>query len=413
MYKKLRPEIVEQIEEDKRLKKENPYKTQNQDVLRRDNNRDKENLWRPAFVRDTEKILHLPVYNRYADKTQVFSFYKNDDITRRALHVQLVSRIARSIGSVLGLNTDLIEAIALGHDIGHTPFGHAGESFLSEILEKEVGLHFNHNIHSARVLDVIFKRNISLQTLDGIICHNGEFELKEYKPVSAPKSTEEGFARFDSQISDCDTKGNDAIKKLVPITLEACVVRICDMIAYLGKDRQDALTAKIIESHQDFTPSEIGTSNAEIINNLTVDIINNSYGKNYLLLSSESFEALKQAKKENYQKIYKTEKVQDDVDSLIKPMFSELYYKLLDDLIKGKKESVIFKHHIDFVNANTFYYSDSKNQDRYENTEPNRIVSDFIASMTDDYFIELHEYLFPLSKYKINYKSYFEDLYKN
>lgn len=413
MYKKLRPEIVEQIEEDKRLKKENPYKTQNQDVLRRDNNRDKENLWRPAFVRDTEKILHLPVYNRYADKTQVFSFYKNDDITRRALHVQLVSRIARSIGSVLGLNTDLIEAIALGHDIGHTPFGHAGESFLSEIMKKEIGVFFNHNIHSARVLDVIFKRNLSLQTLDGIICHNGEFELKEYKPVSAPKSTEEGFARFDSQISNCDTMGNEAIKKLVPITLEACVVRICDMIAYLGKDRQDALTAKIIESHQDFTPSEIGTNNAEIINNLTVDIINNSYGKNYLLLSSESFEALKQAKKENYQKIYKTEKVQDDVDTLIKPMFSELYYKLRDDLIKGNKNSVIFKHHIDFVNANTFYYSDSKNQERYENSEPNRIVSDFIASMTDDYFIELHEYLFPLSKYKINYKSYFEDLDKN
>ena len=132
MYKKLLPEIQKQIQEDKKAGKESPFKTQNQDVLRRDSSRDKENLWRPAFVRDTEKILHLPVYNRYADKTQVFSFYKNDDITRRALHVQLVSRIARSIGSVLGLNTDLIEAIALGHDIGHTPFGHAGESFRSE-----------------------------------------------------------------------------------------------------------------------------------------------------------------------------------------------------------------------------------------------------------------------------------------
>ena len=413
MYKKLLPEIQEQIQEDKKLGKESPFKTQNQEVLRRDSSRDKENLWRPAFVRDTEKILHLPVYNRYADKTQVFSFYKNDDITRRALHVQLVSRIARSIGSVLGLNTDLIEAIALGHDIGHTPFGHAGESFLSEIMEKEIGVFFNHNIHSARVLDVIFKRNISLQTLDGIICHNGEFELKEYKPVSAPKSAEEGFARFDSQISDCDTKGNDAIKKLVPITLEACVVRICDMIAYLGKDRQDALTAKIIESHQDFTPSEIGTSNAEIINNLTVDIINNSYGKNYLLLSADSFEALKQAKKENYQKIYKTDMVSEEVNCLIKPMFSEIYYKLLDDLIKGNKDSVIFKHHIDFVNKNTFYYAKNSDESQispYEKTEPNRIVADFIASMTDDYFIELHEFLFPDSKLKINYKSYFEDL---
>lgn len=143
---------------------------------------DKANLWRPAFVRDIEKILHLPYYNRYVDKTQVFSFYHNDDITRRALHVQLVSRIARNIGSVLGLNLDLIEAIALGHDIGHTPFGHAGERFLDELLKNETGRSFQHNVQSARVLDKLFARNISLQVLDGVLCHNGEFEMQEYRP---------------------------------------------------------------------------------------------------------------------------------------------------------------------------------------------------------------------------------------
>ena len=134
MYKKLLPEIREQIESDRAKNAVNPYRFNDADAVRRDPTRDKANLWRTPFIRDTEKILHLPVYNRYADKTQVFSFYKNDDITRRALHVQLVSRIARTIGAVLGLNTDLIEAIALGHDIGHTPFGHAGERFLSELL---------------------------------------------------------------------------------------------------------------------------------------------------------------------------------------------------------------------------------------------------------------------------------------
>ena len=96
-------------------------------AIRRNPAKDKATLWRPAFVRDVEKIMHSPYYNRYADKTQVFSFYKNDDISHRALHVQLVSRIARNIGKMLGLDLDLIEAIALGHDIGHTPFGHAGE----------------------------------------------------------------------------------------------------------------------------------------------------------------------------------------------------------------------------------------------------------------------------------------------
>ena len=154
----------------------NPYAFKDEMAVRRNNDIDKANLWRPVFVRDVEKIMHLPYYNRYADKTQVFSFKNNDDITRRAQHVQLVSRIARNIGSVLGLNLDLIEAIALGHDIGHTPFGHAGERFLSELYHNETNRYFNHNVHSARVLDTIFARNFTMQTLDGVLCHNGEFE---------------------------------------------------------------------------------------------------------------------------------------------------------------------------------------------------------------------------------------------
>ena len=128
-------------------------------VIRR-MDRDTASIWRTAFIRDIDKILHCPYYNRYADKTQVFSFYKNDDITRRALHVQLVSRIARTIGKTLNLNLDLIEAIALGHDIGHTPFGHAGEKYLDELLYTHTGRHFSHNIQSVRVLDQIFPLNI-------------------------------------------------------------------------------------------------------------------------------------------------------------------------------------------------------------------------------------------------------------
>ncbi|SHH57388.1 HD domain-containing protein [Sporobacter termitidis DSM 10068] len=177
-YLSLSKGIQEQIIYDRENDKENPNKCQNESVVRRNEERDVESLWRPSFVRDIEKILHCPFYNRYADKTQVFSFYRNDDITRRGLHVQLVSRIARNIGSLLGLNLDLIEAISLGHDIGHTPFGHAGERFLSELLQDNTGRYFNHNVHSVRVLDTMFARNISLQTLDGVLCHNGEFEKR-------------------------------------------------------------------------------------------------------------------------------------------------------------------------------------------------------------------------------------------
>ena len=159
-YNKLSEDLLLKIQLDRVNGIINPYRCENNSVIRRNNDRDIQNLWRPSFVRDIEKIMHLPFYNRYADKTQVFSFYHNDDITRRALHVQLVSKIARNIGSVLGLNLDLIEAIALGHDIGHTPFGHAGERFLSELLNKETGRYFNHNVHSVRVLDNMFARII-------------------------------------------------------------------------------------------------------------------------------------------------------------------------------------------------------------------------------------------------------------
>lgn len=249
-------------------------------TIRRNNQRDKANVIRTAFVRDIDKIIHCPYYNRYADKTQVFSFYKNDDITRRGLHVQLVSRIARTIGKALNLNLDLIEAIALGHDIGHTPFGHAGERFLDELLFEHTDRHFSHNIHSVRVLDSIYPYNISLQTLNGIAAHDGEMELSEYYPKAL-----DDFETFDAQIEACYIDKSN-VKKLVPATLEGCVMRISDIIAYLGKDRQDAEKAQLLKN-KDFEPGAIGTYNAEIINNLIVNIIENSYGKPYIRMDED------------------------------------------------------------------------------------------------------------------------------
>ena len=480
-YNKLSLEIEQKILSDRENGVQNPYRCADSAVLRRNENADRASIWRPAFVRDIEKIIHLPYYNRYADKTQVFSFYNNDDITRRALHVQLVSRIARNIGSVLGLNLDLIEAISLGHDIGHTPFGHAGERFLNELLHAETGRYFNHNVQSVRVLDNLFERNISLQTLDGVLCHNGEFEQQEYRPAYGKT-----FAEFDKSMLDCCEKGGDAISKLVPATLEGCVVRICDMIAYLGKDRQDARVAKIIPRDYKFQSEFIGAENAAIINNLTVDIIENSYGKDYILLSPGAYDDLKRAKEENYSVIYKNEQINrqyneiigqdarvakiiprdykfqsefigaenaaiinnltvdiiensygkdyillspgayDDLkrakeenysviykneqinrqyNEIIGPMFAELYYKLLDEVKSGSEGSIIYRHHIKFIVEAQKYY---KHGD-YLAENPNLIVADFIASMTDDYFIALHEKLFPGSKYKIKYKSYFSE----
>ena len=365
-------------------------------AVRRDNGRDIPSVWRPAFVRDIDKIMHCPFYNRYTDKTQVFSLTKNDDISRRALHVQLVSRIARTIGKTLNLNLDLIEGIALGHDIGHTPFGHAGERFLDELYSSHTGRHFSHNIHSVRVLDKIFPYNITLQTLDGIAAHNGELECIEYRPRPL-----ESFEEFDELIESC-YQDNNNIKKLVPSTLEGCVVRISDIIAYLGKDRQDAERAGIIEGNEDFENGKIGKHNAEFINNLSVNIIENSYGKDYIKLDEEYFTALSEAKKQNYDLIYKDKKVKQALENIIRPMMGDIYERLLDDLLRGNRDSPVFSHHISYVNKAHY-----KRKEPYENSAPDTIVADYIASMTDDYFIDLHSYLFPESNLKIDYVGYF------
>ncbi len=395
-YESLSEKIENRIMSDRKNGITNPFAFDENFVLRRRADHDKATLIRPPFIRDIDKIMHSPYYNRYADKTQVFSFYKNDDITRRGLHVQLVSRIARTIGKALGLNLDLIEAISLGHDIGHTPFGHAGENFLDELLFTHTGRHFSHNIHSVRVLDRIIPYNISLQTLNGIAAHDGEMELSIYTPKPL-----DCFEEFDNQIDGCYIdKAN--VRKLTPCTLEGCVMRISDIIAYLGKDRQDAERAHII-NNKEFENGAIGSYNAEIINNLIVNIVEHSYGTPYIKMDDEHFEALKKAKSDNYNLIYKEDKVSDEINSVIKPMMCAVYESLLEDLKRHNTSSPIFTHHIDFINKVPY-----KRDVPYTETEPNQIVADYIASMTDDYFIDLYAHLFPHNDKKIIYKGYFD-----
>lgn len=394
-YDRLTPDLERQIEYDRAHGVSPCFACPDEAVIRRNPEKDIATLWRPPFVRDAEKILHSYYYNRYADKTQVFSFYRCDDITRRAQHVQLVSRIARNIGKVLGLNLDLIEAIALGHDIGHTPFGHAGERILDGIYFERTGRHFAHNVHSVRVLDGMIPYNISLQTLNGILCHNGEMELEKYSPKPVAS-----FEELDRDIENCYQSHENNLH-MIPGTLEGCVVRICDIIAYLGKDRQDAVRAKVIEDETVFPDSPIGTHNAEIINNLTVNIIENSYGHDYIQMDSAYFEALSEAKRLNYQKIYL--KDQDRFDTSIRPMMEQLYDRLLQDVKERRTKSLIYRHHIDLVNK-SFY-----RKTPYITEEANQIVVDYIASMTDDYFLDLYDEIYPNNTVRIKIKGYFDE----
>ncbi len=400
-YLTLDPDVERAIRADRERGYINPHRFRDEDIVRReDNPHDDATLTRPAFARDIEKILNVPIYNRYTGKTQVFSFVENDDICRRGLHVQLVSRIARNIGSLLGLNCELIEAIALGHDVGHTPFGHAGEKFLSACYNRRTGRFFNHNVHSVRVLDQLYRRNVSLQTLDGVLCHNGEFAQQKLQCSSV--------SSFDelAGLAEACTVDEKVIKTLRPATLEGCVVRVSDMIAYIGKDRQDALDMGVLESLDVFDSELIGVDNACIINNLTVDIVNASYGRDHIAMSEEAFADLKLAKKQNADIIYNKEGMTDDATNVVGEMFEDMYSRLLDDLVNGHDDSPVVRHHVKSLTAN----SHTINAEDYLAGEPNQIIVDYMASMSDNYFMSLYAYLFPESEKRIITRDYCADL---
>lgn len=382
----LSDELIERMSDDRARGWKNPYRTSDEDALRREERpADRSSIWRPAFVRDVEKILHMPAYNRYAGKTQVFSFRSNDDLSRRGLHVQLVARIARDIGYALGLNCDLIEAIGLGHDLGHTPFGHAGERCLNDVFHKRTGRWFFHNVHSVRVLDKLYGRNISLQTLDGALCHNGEYEQRVFE-LSGLSS----FGEFDRVVDECVLGGGAVIGHLRPMTLEGCVVRISDIIAYVGRDRQDAIEAGLLTGDA-FEDGLGGAYNSWILTHASADIIEHSYGKDRIEMSEELFAEIRRAKAENYAKIYRSSGIEGERAEVLARAFELMYERCLDDLHKRDESSFIFRHHITRIEEQLAHYGRTYDW----KSDPEQTVVDYIASMTDGYFAELASKFFP------------------
>ncbi|WP_417046405.1 deoxyguanosinetriphosphate triphosphohydrolase family protein [Enorma massiliensis] len=382
----LSDELIERMSDDRARGWKNPYRTSDEDAARREERpADRSSIWRPAFVRDVEKILHMPAYNRYAGKTQVFSFRSNDDLSRRGLHVQLVARIARDIGYALGLNCDLIEAIGLGHDLGHTPFGHAGERCLNDVFHERTGRWFFHNVHSVRVLDKLYGRNISLQTLDGALCHNGEYEQRVFE-LSGLSS----FGEFDRVVDECVSGGGAVIGHLRPMTLEGCVVRISDIIAYVGRDRQDAIEAGLLTGDA-FEDGLGGAYNSWILTHASADIIEHSYGKDRIEMSEELFAEIRRAKAENYAKIYRSSGIEGERAEVLARAFELMYERCLDDLHKRDESSFIFRHHITRIEEQLAHYGRTYDWQ----SDPEQTVVDYIASMTDGYFAELASKFFP------------------
>lgn len=355
-----------------------PYACRTASALRLEKEtRDEDFNVRPAFFRDADRILHSNAYARYMDKTQVFAMVTDDRITHRGLHVQFVAKIARTIARALELNEDLVEAIGLGHDLGHVPFGHFGERVLNHICEKNnLGL-FLHNAQSVRVLQTLENNgaglNMTLQVIDGILCHNGEMIVKRYEP-----DYNKTLEQFEEEYNKCWTeKGYD--KKIRAMTLEGCVVRISDVIAYIGRDIEDAIVLDYLkrEDLPEEITSVLGNTNSQIIDKLVKDLIENSYGKDYLEFSDEVFEALKKLLDFNYAKIYRNPK-KDEVEKRAEKIFDLLYDKYMRDL--EEERGYIYEK----------YYKEMPESYTKGNSR-GRIVVDFIAGMTDKFFIDQFE----------------------
>jgi len=353
---------------------------------------DRENI-RPVFFHDTDKIIHSLAYSRYIDKTQAFYLFENDHITHRVLHVQFVSKIGRVIARCLKLNEDLIEAISLGHDLGHVPYGHDGEKELNKLcMDNGIGC-FCHNVQSARFLMEIENGgeglNLSLQVLDGILSHNGEILSEEYKP-----NYDKTWKQFEEEYKRCLVEEKYS-KEIFPMTLEGCVVRISDVIAYIGRDFEDAITLKLIKRND--IPREIarilGSSNDKIINKLVLDLIKNSYHKNYLSFSKDVFKALKDLMEFNYDKIYSDPRIKTQTQKIIN-MFEQLFKQYSQDIENKYKSSAIY-----------LYFLNEMKDSYIKNTDRKRIIVDFIAGMTDDFFNNQYKELFVPQSYGYSIKS--------
>ena len=359
-----------------------PYATRSPQAIRRRFEERISQGHRQDFAVDADRILHSRAYTRYIDKTQVFYLISHEHISHRVLHVQLLSKIARTIGRYLRLNEDLLEAIALGHDIGHPPFGHDGERILSELCQAQGIGPFLHSVQGVRFLDRLEKGgkglNLSLQVLDGILCHDGETHLEHLAP-----DRDKTFAGLEEEIL---LKLKAPETPLKPLTLEGCVVRLADTISFIGRDLEDAITLKLV-AREELPPvvvERLGRTNGAIVYSLVTDLIAHSFNKNYVGFSPEVGQALKAFRDFNYRRIYNNPLIKAETPK-IEGLFAAMFIRFLEDLKARRRDSPISR---DFL--------DQMSPDYVERSQPPEIVRDFLAAMTDAQFLRQgYELFFP------------------
>ena len=332
--------------------------------------------WCVPYKRDVERILHSKAYSRYTDKTQVVYLVENDHITTRSQHVQQVGSFSKGIAEILGLNLNLVEAIALGHDVGHPPFGHEGEGYLSELAKEHGAPVFTHPRQSCRLLFDIEPLNLGLAVYDGFLCHDVGMQKTKLMPHFAKT--------WDDHFQELEKKVQKPGINFIPKTLEGCLVKICDTMSYVGKDIEDAISLGIIDP--ELVPkSYLGKTNSQILRTMALDIIENSLNKDYIAISDKAHKAFSELRKFNFQNIYSHPKLKVESEK-VKRGYRILFELLLEDVGRNDGNSFIKR---------TFL--DNKSEKYLKNTGDVQIVIDYIAGMTDGFFVKTLE-LFAVPK---------------
>ena len=366
------------------IKRENDLYSRNSDI-------------RSEFERDYTRIIHSLAFRRMKHKTQVFFSPINDHICTRMEHVILVESISDTIASYLGLNTKLTKAIAMSHDIGHSPFGHQGEKILSKISEKDIGKSFWHEKNGMEYVDKIIlleddKQNLQNLNLtygvrDGIISHCGEIDQNGLKP------REEYINLYDY----------DYPNQFNPYTWEGCVVKIADKIAYLGRDIQDAITLGILDKQLNELHDLMNIRKDEPINNtiiiykLIYDLCENSNEIEGLKFSNETFEFMNRLKRFNYENIYLDKRVTIAIpyfELVINTIYNTLkqYYDNKEYLKKVYPDLTT-----DFEKWLKMYWSIERNEfcknkivfNTCYDKDLYQAIIYYISGMTDNYAIEI------------------------
>lgn len=358
---------------------------------------------RSEFERDYTRIIHSNAYRRLKHKTQVFYSPQNDHICTRIEHVNHVESVSYTIANYLGLNIELTKAIAVAHDLGHSPFGHSGEKVLNKIAMRDLNTSFWHEKNGLFFVDNTelledtegYKQNLDLTyaVRDGIISHCGEIDENSLRPRNEYIDLTE--YKFPNQFA--------------PYTWEGCVVKISDKISYLGRDIEDAISLGILDEHLDelykFLKTTKGTiNNTVIINNLIFDLCKNSSPENGLCFSEESLEVMNKIKEFNYKHIYTSDVLKPSAEYfsvVINRIYATLKsaYAGVDTFNNLKK---FMKFYPNLINGFTDWFNNFSNVCNRENLK-NKILFDinvptdyyfaiilYIAGMTDKFAIDTY-----------------------